>query len=109
VTERESAPFEISWQPAIVGRADHRNPEGNRLLAVDLTGFKNAEYVSRHHACIMEENAEYFLVAIRDRNPTFLNEQELEVGQRVALQPGDRVRVGRTTLIVNQRERMSHT
>lgn len=101
--EREGLLFDIEWQPAIIGRADQRNPSANRLLAVNLSGLRGAEYVSRQHACITESNNQYFIESLNPRNPTYLNNEQLEYGEQYVLHPGDRIRVGKITLIFNQR------
>lgn len=101
--ERQGLVFEIEWQPAIIGRSDQRNPSMNRLLTVNLGGLRGAEYVSRHHACIIEEHDQYFIESLNPRNPTYVNNKKLEYGSQYILQPGDRIGVGKVTLIFNQR------
>jgi hypothetical protein len=101
--ERTGEIFALEWQPAIVGRAVELEPSMNRLLALDLTGLQDSEYVSRHHACITESGGQYALEALNPRNPTYLNEEDIGTGKSRVLQPGDRVRVGKTVLIFNLR------
>ncbi|MEP7359463.1 MAG: hypothetical protein ABI847_19585, partial [Anaerolineales bacterium] len=48
--ERELIEFDLVWQPAILGRRNHRDPSQNKLLTVDLTDAEEAPSVSRHHA-----------------------------------------------------------
>ena len=91
--------FDLVWQPAIIGRRDTRNPSKNRLLAVDLDELEEDATVSRHHACITEQNGSFFLESINARNPTFLNDQRLRMGVRYPLPPGARIQVGRMNLI----------
>jgi hypothetical protein len=100
---RQNLVYEIEWQPALIGRADQRNPSRNRLLAVDLSGLRGAEYASRQHACITEENDQYFIQPLNPRNPTYVNNTPLDPDARVVLQPGDRIRVGKISLVFNQR------
>ena len=101
--ERTGEIFALEWQPAIVGRAVEVDPSMNRLLAVDLTGLQGSEYVSRQHACITESGGQYALEALNPRNPTYLNEEDIGTGKSHVLQPGDRLRVGKTVLIFNLR------
>lgn len=101
--ERQGHVYEIRWQPAVIGRADQRDPSRNRLLAVDVSGMRGSEYVSRQHAAILEEQDQYYLESLNVRNPTYINNAPLPYGERYVLQPGDRIDVGRITLVFNQR------
>ncbi len=92
------AEYDLTWQPAIVGRKDHRNPSNNRLLAVDLEGTEDLPTVSRHHACITMQEGTFFIEQIQDHNPTFLDETRLEVGMKYPLAAGSTIRLGRVTL-----------
>lgn len=91
--------FDLVWQPAIIGRRDTRNPSKNRLLAVDLDELEEDATVSRHHACITEQNGSFFIESINSRNPTFLNDARLRMGVRYPLPPGGRIQVGRMNLL----------
>jgi pSer/pThr/pTyr-binding forkhead associated (FHA) protein len=102
-SEREGHIYDITWQPAVIGRADRNDPSKNRLLALDLSGLRGGEYVSRLHACIIERGDQYLVESLNLRNPTYLNDEELEYATSYVLQPGDRLRVGRITLIFHQR------
>lgn len=93
--------FDIEWQPAIIGRADQANPSSAEKLAVDLGEMAEARSVSRQHARITEQGGTYFLEGIADRNPTLLNDQELTAGEKRALKPGDKIRVGKFVLTLN--------
>lgn len=101
--ERQGQVYEIRWQPAVIGRADQRDPSRNKLLAVDVSGLRGAEYVSRQHAAILEEQDQYYIESLNARNPTYVNNAPLSYGERYVLQPGDRVDIGRITLVFNQR------
>ena len=90
--------YDLTWQPAIVGRKDHRNPSNNRLLAVDLEGTEDLPTVSRHHACITMQEGTFFIEQIQDHNPTFLDETRLEVRMKYPLAAGSTIRLGRVTL-----------
>ena len=52
--DRALAEYDLAWQPAVIGRKDHRDPSKNKLLAVDLGDMEEAPSISRHHACITE-------------------------------------------------------
>ncbi len=90
--------YDLTWQPAIVGRKDHRNPSNNRLLAVDLEGTEDLPTVSRHHACITMHEGTFFIEQIQERNPTFLDETRLDVGMKYPLAAGSMIRLGKLTL-----------
>ena len=92
------AEYDLTWQPAIVGRKDHRNPSNNRLLAVDLEGMEDLPTVSRHHACITMQEGTFFIEQTQDHNPTFLDETRLEVGMKYPLAAGSTIRLGRVML-----------
>ncbi len=98
VEDHTLAEYDLTWQPAIVGRMDHRNPSNNRLLAVDLEGTEDLPTVSRHHACITMHKGTFFIEQIQDHNPTSLDETRLEVGMKYPLAAGSTIRLGRVTL-----------
>lgn len=99
--QRTLTEYEIGWQPAIIGRKDHRNPSNNRLLAVDLEGVEDLPTVSRQHACITLDRGSVFLESIQPRNPTFLDGARLKTGIRYPLNAGSAIQVGRVTLTFN--------
>ena len=90
--------YDLAWQPAIVGRKDHRNPSNNRLLAVDLEDIEDLPTVSRHHACITLTEGTFFFETIQPRNPTYLDGAQLKPGIRYPIAPGSVVQVGRVSL-----------
>lgn len=96
--ERQLVEFDIAWQPAIIGRADRRDPSNNKLLAVDLEGVEDSPTVSRHHACITEKDGSFFIESISENNPTYVGDARLKSGIKVPLPVGSRVRVGRLML-----------
>jgi hypothetical protein len=95
--------YDLDWQPAIVGRKDHRNPSNNRLLAVDLEGIEDLPTVSRHHACITMSDGSFFIEQIQDHNPTYVDETVLEIGVKHPLPAGAEIRLGRLILKFNVR------
>jgi hypothetical protein len=90
--------FRLRWHPAIIGRPDQNNPESKKLLAVDLEPFPNGMSVSRSHASITEEHGAYYLEALSPRNPTFLNDKQLTVGEKYPIRHEDLIRVGKMIL-----------
>ena len=96
--ERTLTEYDLGWQPAIVGRKDHRNPSNNRLLAVDLEEIEDLPTVSRHHAAITLKDGSFFIETIEARNPTLLDDQRLKAGVKYPLSAGSVIQVGRTSL-----------
>lgn len=99
--ERTRTEYELEWQPAIIGRWDHRDPSKNRLLVADLEGLEELPTVSRHHACITVEDGKFFLEQLAARNPTYLEGTKLEQNQKYPLEPGDKIQLGRISLTFN--------
>jgi hypothetical protein len=95
---RTRTEFDLAWQPAIVGRRDHRDPSKNKLLAVDLEGVEDLPSVSRHHAAITMRDGSFFLETIQARNPTYLGGSQLKPGIRYPLSAGAVIEVGRIAL-----------
>ncbi len=86
--------YKLHWQPAIIGRYDAKM-EHNELLAVDLAGYDtDGKRVSRRHARISADSGDYLIESLAD-NPTVIKNQQgerlLQRGQRVVLQPGDKI------------------
>jgi hypothetical protein len=95
--------FDIAWQPAVIGRPDANNPASAELLAVNLGKHAAAQSVSRQHSRITETNGQYYLEALSERNPTFLNEGQVRTGEKRFLQTGDKIRVGSITLTLGMK------
>ncbi len=95
------AEYDLAWQPAVIGRKDHRNPMNNRLLAVDLEPVEELPTVSRHHACITEKRGQFFLEDIQGRNPVYLDGTRLRQGSQHPLTAGQTIQVGRVQLTFN--------
>ncbi len=95
------AEFDLTWQPAIIGRRDHRNPSNNRLLAADLEGLEDLPTVSRHHACITSRGGKFHIEQIQPRNPTFMDGKRLEAGIKHPLPAGAVIQVGALSLTFN--------
>jgi len=99
--ERKLVEHDLAWQPAIIGRKDHHDPSKNKLLAVDLEGVEDHPTVSRHHACITEQDGAFFVESINADNPTYLGNTRLKPQVKYPLPAGARVRVGHVTLTFN--------
>ncbi|MBM4431547.1 MAG: FHA domain-containing protein [Chloroflexi bacterium] len=67
-----------------------RGRDNNVVLADDL--------VSRRHAQIQQRGQELILVDLGSKNGTFVNDRRLQAPH--TLQPGDRISLGQTTLVV---------
>jgi hypothetical protein len=93
--------YDLTWQPAVIGRKDHRNPMNNRLLAVDVEHAEELPTVSRHHACITEKRGQFLLEDIQGRNPVYLDGTRLRQGTQHPLTAGQTIQVGRVRLTFN--------
>jgi pSer/pThr/pTyr-binding forkhead associated (FHA) protein len=96
--ERRLAEFDLTWQPAIIGRRDQRDPSKNKLLAAPLDELEESNTVSRHHACITEKSGAFFIEALNSENATYLEGQRLRVGTPYPIEPGKSIQLGRLTL-----------
>jgi hypothetical protein len=93
--------YDLYWQPAVIGRRDHKNPANNRLLCADLEDMEELPTVSRHHACITEENGTFYVESVQGRNPTYLDGNRLRPGEKRPLAAGTVIQVGRVWLTFN--------
>ena len=66
---------------------------------IDLSGFPNAEVVSRIHADIRLEGDAYYLEDTGSANGTYVNGLALASGNRHRLRPGDRIALGKHDLV----------
>ena len=66
---------------------------------VDVSGFPNAEVVSRVHAHIRVEGDAYFLEDMGSSNGTYINHSPLPTGNRHRLRSGDRFSLGKGDLM----------
>jgi hypothetical protein len=99
--EQTLSEFDLTWQPAIIGRRDHRNPSNNRLLSVDLENIEDLPTVSRHHACITSRGGKFFIEQTQKRNPTFVDGKKLTPNTKSSLPAGSVIQVGRISLTFN--------
>lgn len=66
---------------------------------IDLSGYADAEVVSRVHADIRLEGDAYFLEDVGSANGTYVNNQPLLRGNRHRLRSGDRISLGKGDLV----------
>ena len=93
----------VEWWPAIIGRLDLADPSRNRLLGVDLHTGDQTQGVSRHHACLTEADGSFFIEALADTNPVFVEGTKLRPGIRYPLSTGTSIQLGRVLLNFNVR------
>ena len=62
---------------------------------IDVSGFPNAEIVSRIHANIRLEGDVYYVEDVGSSNGTYINNVPLNVGSRHRLVEGDRISLGK--------------
>ncbi len=96
--------YDIPWQPAVIGRPDANHPESAETLAVNLGASEAAKSVSRAHARLLEQNGLYYLEPLAEHNPTFLNDGVVRLGERRVLEPGDKITVGKISLIFDTKQ-----
>lgn len=101
--------FDITFQPAIIGRPDHTNPASRELLAVNLENYEDAKSVSRYHARVTEHEGQFFIESLAEHNPVYLNGSIVRVGEKRLMQAGDKVRVGKITLTFGLRQGMTQS
>lgn len=95
--------YELKWWPAIIGRVDMADPSRNRLLAVDLHTGDQTNGVSRHHACVTEDGGSFFIEALAENNPVYVEGKKLPPGVRYPLPTGTSLQLGRVSLNFNVR------
>ncbi|MGF1494436.1 MAG: FHA domain-containing protein [Microcoleaceae cyanobacterium] len=73
----------------------------NQLIPpdIDVSGFSNAEVVSRVHADIRVEAEAYYIEDTGSSNGTYINNIPLHKGNRHRLRPGDRISLGKGDLV----------
>jgi hypothetical protein len=99
IEPRSQTEYAIQWQPAVIGRKDTKEDARNQLLAVDLTTLDPASSVSRHHACITENNGIFSVEVLQNHNPLYVSDRRLVPGQQVALTTNSALRLGSLQLI----------
>ena len=77
----------------LIGRED---PVSGIFPEVDTTPSGGEEAgVSRRHAEIIQQGAQWFVQALNTTNPTFVNQQKVAPNTRLPLNPGDQIRLGK--------------
>ena len=66
---------------------------------IDVSGFANAEIVSRTHANIRPEGDAYYIEDVGSSNGTYINNIPLPKGNRHRLRPGDRIALGKGDMV----------
>ncbi len=56
--------------------------------------------VSKRHAMIQKIKDDYFITDLSSTNGTFVNGQAVPPGKYVRLEPGDRIKIGKTVLTI---------
>ncbi|MCC5899229.1 MAG: FHA domain-containing protein [Phormidium sp. BM_Day4_Bin.17] len=77
-----------------LGKANPRCPPD-----LDLSGFANAQIVSRVHAEIQQKGQTYYVEDIGSSNGTYINHRLLPQGNCHPLQAGDRIALGKGDLM----------
>ncbi|USR93068.1 FHA domain-containing protein [Phormidium yuhuli AB48] len=77
-----------------LGKANPRIPPD-----LDVSGFANAQIVSRVHAEIQQEGQTYYVEDLGSSNGTYINHMLLPQGKRHLLQGGDRIALGKGDLM----------
>jgi hypothetical protein len=84
----------------LVGRSD---PEADHQPELDLDSYGGASGgVSRRHARLIRRAGSWYLVDVGSTNGTFINDEQLDLGQEVQLHDGDTVRLGSIALIFQE-------
>jgi len=94
-TELDSS-FHLQKENSLVGRSD---PHSNIFPEVDLSKFDPQTKISRRHARIFRKGDVYLVEDLGSINGTVLNDSlRLAPHQPRALESGDKLRLGETTL-----------
>lgn len=79
----------------LIGRSSDPNVD------LDTSGFHGRELgVSRHHAEIIYEDANYYVRDLKSTNGTWLNTQRLEPMKRYPIEASDQLRLGHCLMIL---------
>lgn len=93
---RSDSPIDLPTQFTVlhIGKPNDRVPPD-----IDVSGYADAEVVSRVHADIRQEGDAYFLEDVGSANGTYVNNQPLLRGNRHRLRSGDRISLGKGDLV----------
>jgi FHA domain/Double zinc ribbon len=78
----------------MIGKPNEQSPPD-----IDVSGFPCSEVVSRIHANIRVEGANYYLEDLGSANGTYVNHNMLAKGNRHLLRTGDRIGLGKGDLV----------
>jgi FHA domain/Double zinc ribbon len=78
----------------LIGKPNEQSPPD-----IDVSGFPCSEVVSRIHANIRVEGANYYLEDLGSANGTYVNHNALVKGNRHLLRTGDRIGLGKGDLV----------
>ena len=81
-------------QVVLIGKPNEQSPPD-----IDVSGFPCSEVVSRIHANIRIEGANYYLEDLGSANGTYVNHNALVKGNRHLLRTGDRIGLGKGDLV----------
>lgn len=95
VEETTSTRYDITRSTALIGRA---LSDATTSVEINLAAVDKTNSVSRQHARLIEANGSYLIEALREDNPTFLNDAILLKSEPTPIKSGDTIRVGRITL-----------
>jgi pSer/pThr/pTyr-binding forkhead associated (FHA) protein len=56
--------------------------------------------VSKRHALIQKIKDDYFIMDLKSTNGTFVNKERVPEGKYIKLEPGDRIKIGKTVLVL---------
>lgn len=89
--------YDIEWQPAVIGRPTNE-VDHNIILAVNVQFLPNGKTISRKHAQITFSEGRYYIEALVENNPVFLNGKEIPANVRREIKSGDRLLLGNDRL-----------
>lgn len=95
IEESSQTRYDISRTNALIGRA---LSDATTSVEINLAAVDKTNSVSRQHARIIEASGNYLLEALREDNPTFLNDKILQKSEPVSIKTGDIIKVGRIIL-----------
>jgi len=98
--EPENAIFPLKKKVNFIGRKDLSS---NFIPHVDLTSFDKKRFVSRRHARIIFKDGKFFIKEeVGVLNGTFLNNRRISTGFLYELKDGDKITLGRLSLLFRQ-------
>jgi pSer/pThr/pTyr-binding forkhead associated (FHA) protein len=90
--------YDIQWQPAVIGRPTNE-VDHNIVLAVNVQLLPNGMTVSRKHAQITFSEGRYYVEALAENNPVFINGKEVTPNSRREIKNGDKLLIGRNKIV----------